>query len=101
MRIREEFVRFPACPTRENHYVRASVGLWRSLVARPSGGRKVAGSSPASPTNITAAAAVQIMGPQLDLTDPTGVGQTQKTARPLLGWAFLYMGPNAPQGEPQ
>ena len=26
------------------------VGLWRSLVARPSGGRKVAGSSPASPT---------------------------------------------------
>ena len=26
-------------------------GLWRSLVARPSGGRKVAGSSPASPTN--------------------------------------------------
>ena len=25
-------------------------GLWRSLVARPSGGRKVAGSSPASPT---------------------------------------------------
>ncbi len=28
----------------------AFVGLWRSLVARPSGGRKVAGSSPASPT---------------------------------------------------
>ncbi len=28
------------------------VGLWRSLVARPSGGRKVAGSSPASPTNL-------------------------------------------------
>ena len=27
-----------------------NVGLWRSLVARPSGGRKVAGSSPASPT---------------------------------------------------
>jgi DNA-binding transcriptional MerR regulator len=31
-----------------------AVGLWRSLVARPSGGRKVAGSSPASPTNHTA-----------------------------------------------
>lgn len=28
-----------------------SVGLWRSLVARPSGGRKAAGSNPASPTN--------------------------------------------------
>ena len=28
------------------------VGLWRSLVARPSGGRKVAGSSPASPTRM-------------------------------------------------
>ena len=27
-------------------------GLWRSLVARPSGGRKVAGSSPASPTRM-------------------------------------------------
>ena len=27
------------------------VGLWRSLVARPSGGRKVVGSNPASPTN--------------------------------------------------
>ena len=30
-----------------------NVGLWRSLVARPSGGRKVAGSSPASPTKQT------------------------------------------------
>ncbi len=27
-----------------------SFGLWRSLVARPSGGRKVVGSNPASPT---------------------------------------------------
>ena len=32
---------------------RLHVGLWRSLVARPSGGRKVAGSSPASPTKPT------------------------------------------------
>ena len=32
-------------------YEAGQVGLWRSLVARPSGGRKVAGSSPASPTN--------------------------------------------------
>ncbi len=39
-------------PFRSEH---RTVGLWRSLVARPSGGRKVAGSSPASPTNITAA----------------------------------------------
>jgi hypothetical protein len=31
-------------------YEHAMFGLWRSLVARPSGGRKVAGSSPASPT---------------------------------------------------
>ena len=37
------------CP--EYWVCKASVGLWRSLVARPSGGRKVAGSSPASPTN--------------------------------------------------
>ncbi len=29
------------------------VGLWRSLVARPSGGRKVVGSNPASPTRIS------------------------------------------------
>ncbi len=39
------------CPRLQIQYVEAFVGLWRSLVARPSGGRKVAGSSPASPTN--------------------------------------------------
>lgn len=47
-------------------YVTPIVGLWRSLVARPSGGRKVAGSSPASPTIF-------------------------KTARPFLGRVFLYL----------
>ena len=40
----------PPCPRAQNGYDTAIVGLWRSLVARPSGGRKVAGSSPASPT---------------------------------------------------
>ncbi len=60
-----KFLPFPACPARENHYVRSPVGLWRSLVARPSGGRKVAGSSPASPTKF-------------------------KTARPSFGRVFLY-----------
>ena len=39
------------CARVQNLYeTRHQVGLWRSLVARPSGGRKVAGSSPASPT---------------------------------------------------
>ena len=47
------FMNVPACPRAEKQYVGAEVGLWRSLVARPSGGRKVAGSSPASPTNQT------------------------------------------------
>ena len=41
---------FSSCPCRESLYEHLNVGLWRSLVARPSGGRKVAGSSPASPT---------------------------------------------------
>ena len=45
---------FYACPQMQNRYERAEFGLWRSLVARPSGGRKVAGSSPASPTIQTA-----------------------------------------------
>ena len=47
-----------SCPCRENRYERHIVGLWRSLVARPSGGRKVAGSSPASPTNLKTAPAL-------------------------------------------
>ena len=46
-----DFPVIPPCPRLENGYVGPIVGLWRSLVARPSGGRKVAGSSPASPTN--------------------------------------------------
>ncbi len=40
----------------------ASVGLWRSLVARPSGGRKVAGSSPASPTINKTARITSVLG---------------------------------------
>ena len=40
----------PSCVRGKIGYVPPQVGLWRSLVARPSGGRKVAGSSPASPT---------------------------------------------------
>ena len=31
-------------------FERTVFGVWRSLVARPSGGRKVAGSNPATPT---------------------------------------------------
>ncbi len=56
---------FSACSRVETRYETAFVGLWRSLVARPSGGRKVAGSSPASPTNF-------------------------KSARPLTGRVFLF-----------
>lgn len=41
---------FRACFGSQKQYVVPEFGLWRSLVARPSGGRKVAGSSPASPT---------------------------------------------------
>jgi hypothetical protein len=44
-------VPIPPCLTPQIAYDIPQVGLWRSLVARPSGGRKVAGSSPASPTN--------------------------------------------------
>jgi hypothetical protein len=39
-----------SCTAPVMRYEHAMFGLWRSLVARPSGGRKVAGSSPASPT---------------------------------------------------
>ena len=45
-----DMMRFTPCPSAQIRYERRQVGLWRSLVARPSGGRKVAGSSPASPT---------------------------------------------------
>ncbi len=51
-----------------------NVGLWRSLVARPSGGRKVAGSSPASPTNFkppapqSRAGVLRIKGRRLHMT---------------------------------
>ncbi len=38
-------------PIDEEHVQTGFFGAWRSLVARPSGGRKVAGSSPAVPTN--------------------------------------------------
>ncbi len=51
-----------ACPCLQKHYLGARVGLWRSLVARPSGGRKVAGSSPASPTKINRPIAQQQSG---------------------------------------
>jgi hypothetical protein len=44
---------FLSCLQNWIRYERPHVGLWRSLVARPSGGRKVAGSSPASPTIAT------------------------------------------------
>ena len=57
---------FSACSCVETRYETAIVGLWRSLVARPSGGRKVAGSSPASPT-------------------------ISKTARPGKGRVFSYL----------
>ena len=59
---------FPTCPSLQKWYDTRHVGLWRSLVARPSGGRKVAGSSPASPT-------------------------ISKTARPGSGRVFLYLLP--------
>ena len=42
--------RFSRLPRAAKALCRGKFGLWRSLVARPSGGRKVAGSSPASPT---------------------------------------------------
>ena len=45
-------LRVRACLSERNLLIVARVGLWRSLVARPSGGRKVAGSSPASPTKL-------------------------------------------------
>ena len=44
-----------------------SIGLWRSLVARPAGGRKVAGSSPVSPTHEAVAGSRNIVGRPLFL----------------------------------
>ena len=55
---------FSTCPCDQNGFEIPIVGLWSSLEARPSGGRKVAGSSPASPT-------------------------ISKTARPSFGRVFL------------
>ena len=53
---------FPACHGLQKHYVGGQFGLWRSLVARPSGGRKVAGSSPASPTIIKTVHTEMVLG---------------------------------------
>ncbi len=60
---------FPTCFGPQRLYVVAEFGLWRSLVARPSGGRKVAGSSPASPTNIIAARIFLVTGGLIHLGD--------------------------------
>ena len=48
--VRVQTAAIPPCARVIIRYLPPHVGLWRSLVARPSGGRKVAGSSPASPT---------------------------------------------------
>ena len=53
---------FHACHGAQKQYEGVQFGLWRSLVARPSGGRKVAGSSPASPTNISTARTLMVTG---------------------------------------
>ncbi len=55
-------VAFPACPCPKKQYEEPQFGLWRSLVARPSGGRKVAGSSPASPTILKIARTYVVAG---------------------------------------
>ena len=44
-------MRFTACPRPENRYVSASSGRGAAWLARPSGGRKVASSNLAGPTN--------------------------------------------------
>ena len=55
-------VPIPPCLKPEIAYDIEQVGLWRSLVARPSGGRKAAGSSPASPTNYKPAQTARTFG---------------------------------------